>query len=252
MDIADYDKSHYDYQTYWQNRAYENLVEHKTLSTLLPSKGTRILDLGGSFGRLMDVYAPRFEQAVIYDYSERALQQAKESAEKQGFTNIETVQGEATHLPFDNDSFDAVIVIRVLHHLTEPNLVFSEIHRILKPNGVCIIDVPNKIHLKNRIKHLFAKDFDFASDQTPENVGTSTINGEQGIFINYHPQSIMDLLTSNGFAIQKRRSILNARSTTLKGIFAPQFLSACDEILQPMFTIDSLGPQIWIKAVKTL
>jgi len=72
--IADYDHSNYDYRTYWRNRDYENEVEHKTLSSLLPLTGTSLLDIGGSFGRLMDIYAPRFDRTVIYDYSTQKVQ----------------------------------------------------------------------------------------------------------------------------------------------------------------------------------
>jgi SAM-dependent methyltransferase len=39
-------------------------------------------------------------------------------------------------LPFDNDSFDAIISEQVMEHVFEYDMVFAEIARVLKPNGV--------------------------------------------------------------------------------------------------------------------
>lgn len=252
MEIADYDKSLYDYQTYWSNRTYENMVEHHTLAQLLPLRGASILDLGGSFGRLMDVYAQRFDRSVIYDYSQKALDQARESAKQQSFTSVECIHGDVYKLPFEDNSFDVVIMIRVLHHITDTKAVFAEVKRVLKSKGIFILDIPNKVHLKNRIQHFFKGDMNFSSDQSPEQIGTKTINNEKGIFITYHPTTIVRELKDHGFFIQRKRSILNVRSEALKNIFTPQLLSSLDEVVQPLFTADMWGPQIWVQSIKEI
>lgn len=45
----------------------------------------------------------------------------------------------ATLLPFRNESFDKVIVIEVLEHIN----CQDEIKRVLKPNGLMIVTIPN-------------------------------------------------------------------------------------------------------------
>jgi len=194
----------------------------------------------------MDIYAPRFDLTVIYDYSTQALEQAQKSADSHGYTSIETKQGDAYSLPFEDNSFDVIIMVRVLHHIDQPELLFSEITRILKPQGTFIIDIPNKIHLKNRLTQLMHGNPSFYKDETPQQIGISTVNNEEGIFINYHPKHIIDLLNKKGFSVVQKKSILNARLPLLKKIFSTNFLVALDMLLQPLFTPDYLGPQIWI------
>ena len=45
-------------------------------------------------------------------------------------------------LPFKDNTFDAVISEAVLEHVQSPNLVASEIYRVLKPDGYICIAVP--------------------------------------------------------------------------------------------------------------
>jgi SAM-dependent methyltransferase len=46
------------------------------------------------------------------------------------------------HLPFCDNSFDGVWIQAVLEHVLDPNIVVSEIHRVLKFNGVVYADTP--------------------------------------------------------------------------------------------------------------
>jgi SAM-dependent methyltransferase len=41
-----------------------------------------------------------------------------------------------------SDSFDAVVMLHVLEHLTEPQETLREIKRVLKPDGVLVIEIP--------------------------------------------------------------------------------------------------------------
>ena len=45
-------------------------------------------------------------------------------------------------LPFDDNSFDSIILDNVLEHISEPNYLLKEIERVLVPNGVLIVGVP--------------------------------------------------------------------------------------------------------------
>jgi SAM-dependent methyltransferase len=46
------------------------------------------------------------------------------------------------NLPFQSNSFDAVICQAVLEHVVRPQACIDEIHRVLKPRGVLFADVP--------------------------------------------------------------------------------------------------------------
>ena len=47
--------------------------------------------------------------------------------------------GDVHNIPSKNDAFDTVIATELLEHVKHPDKVVSEIHRILKKNGVCIL-----------------------------------------------------------------------------------------------------------------
>ena len=54
---------------------------------------------------------------------------------------LKVVQGDALKLPFEDNSFDAIIMIAVIHHIhpEQHKQVLQEIKRVLKPSGKCLI-----------------------------------------------------------------------------------------------------------------
>lgn len=57
---------------------------------------------------------------------------------KQNSPNLSFLVGDATNLPFEDESFDVVISYTVQEHI-EPSKFFGEQFRVLKPNGVCLV-----------------------------------------------------------------------------------------------------------------
>jgi len=61
-------------------------------------------------------------------------------------------------LPFNDEEYDAVIMCEVLEHLNfNPLPVIKEINRIIKPNGLFYLALPNIARLDNRLKMLQGK-----------------------------------------------------------------------------------------------
>ena len=56
---------------------------------------------------------------------------------------------DAHDIPFEDNSFDGVIVQAVLEHVVDPNRCVEEIHRILKENGVVYAETPfmQQVHM---------------------------------------------------------------------------------------------------------
>lgn len=54
------------------------------------------------------------------------------------FRNTDVV-GDAHHLPFADEAFDAVITFNTFEHLREPKRAAGEIHRVLKPGGKLVL-----------------------------------------------------------------------------------------------------------------
>ena len=56
--------------------------------------------------------------------------------------DVPDVLTDAHHLPFKNQSFDAVICAEVLEHVREPVVVMKEVYRVLNGEGVFLATVP--------------------------------------------------------------------------------------------------------------
>lgn len=64
------------------------------------------------------------------------------NAEKKSGGKVEYKVSAAEKLPYDNDSFDIVVVIDVLEHVNDVLVVLNEIFRVLKPGGTFHAYVP--------------------------------------------------------------------------------------------------------------
>ena len=58
--------------------------------------------------------------------------------------DLAVVTGDLSRLPFPDESFSLIFSRSVFEHLPEPQLVMHEFHRVLRPNGACVILTPNR------------------------------------------------------------------------------------------------------------
>jgi ubiquinone/menaquinone biosynthesis C-methylase UbiE len=95
-----------------------------------------VLDVGTGKGYTAIEIARRGKKVTTVDISEQELYTAYLHAKGDGVSDlIEFHTTEAGRLPFDDGSFEAVTMINVLHHLTDPLPVIREVVRVLKPGG---------------------------------------------------------------------------------------------------------------------
>jgi len=55
--------------------------------------------------------------------------------------NLNIIQGDATSLPFPDDHFDLIVSTAVFEHITDLPKAAQEVSRVLKPGGVCDIEI---------------------------------------------------------------------------------------------------------------
>lgn len=77
-------------------------------------------------------------QITGLDISETMIEIAKRNVKETG-AEVEFKLGNASNMPFEDNTFDFVVSSGSLHHWKEPIEVFNETYRILKTNGKALI-----------------------------------------------------------------------------------------------------------------
>lgn len=98
----------------------------------------RILDVGCALGGFLDYIGERgFLRLCGVDMTRTYVDQAR----LKGRYQIEI--GNAESLPFDDHSFDVIVMEQVMEHLFRPENAFQEARRVLKSGGILCIGVPD-------------------------------------------------------------------------------------------------------------
>ena len=103
--------------------------------------GARIADLGCGSGVFSNLLRRRGVDVIGVDLSPRLIRIARET-----YPEIEFREGDLEHLPFDDESFDGVLLAGVLHHLPDWTASAAEIRRVLKPGGRFVAFDPNRMN----------------------------------------------------------------------------------------------------------
>lgn len=103
-------------------------------------EGDTTVDLGSGAG--IDVFlaanmVKSNGKVIGIDMTEEMLLKARKNAVDNGYTNVEFRKGDIEErIPVEDNSVDVVISNCVINLTTDKVKTFSEIHRILKPNGI--------------------------------------------------------------------------------------------------------------------
>lgn len=100
--------------------------------------GDSVLDVGcgpGWFWATAASELPENLNLTLSDLSPGMVQEAVERCRPLPFASVTGQQADATALPFEDGSFDAVIAMHMFYHLTDPSKRVAEMYRVLKPGG---------------------------------------------------------------------------------------------------------------------
>ena len=146
---------------YWSKEGTESHIEaHRHLVTKL------IEIMGNTSGQVLSVACgcgDEISTLLEYDFEridglEAVASQVQVASKKfQGQKRVGAIiQGDATNLPFPQESFDAVVCIDAAYHFNTRLGFFDECHRILRSNGkVGIVDLTIDWTGKPLLKFLF-------------------------------------------------------------------------------------------------
>lgn len=106
-------------------------------------KGQSVLDLGCAGGFMAEALSDRGADVTGIDPAEAAVKSAQAHAKAHDHT-IRYDVGVGEELPYVSGSFDAVVCVDVLEHVTDVSRVLAEVARVLKPGGLFCYDTINR------------------------------------------------------------------------------------------------------------
>ncbi len=146
-----YESPRYDAKTIVQGYMTSNEAEHdsqyhmrvysffqalKKQAKRLPPSGSKVLDIGTAGGAFLDA-------AKQYGYDAYGMEPSMDLVERGKVRGLNIEQGTIENHDFDAGSFDMVCLWDVIEHLPDPKIALVEIKKLLKPNGILLINFPD-------------------------------------------------------------------------------------------------------------
>ena len=136
-------------QRFWVEVPHPVITRDRLREVLAPRPGERILEIGPGTGYYtLDMAAWLSPGAAgpgeggtveVFDLQQEFLDHVMARAAERGLANVVPTQGDATALPYDDASLDAVVLTAVLGEIPDPGAALGEIRRVLKPGGRLIV-----------------------------------------------------------------------------------------------------------------
>ena len=105
-----------------------------TREAIAPGPGMSILDIAAGTGSSSVTYAAAGADVVASDISEGMMEVGRRRHPELTF-----VQGDATDLPFEDDSFDVTTISYGLRNVDDPDRALREMLRVTKPGGKLVV-----------------------------------------------------------------------------------------------------------------
>ncbi len=121
---------------------------------MLEFKNGRVLEIGCGTGATLNFLKEngKISWAGGVEISPLAAEKAKETLDQVWHGNVENLPLETE---IQSESLDAILCMDVLEHLVDPWGMVARLHRLLKPGGILVVNLPNIRHYKIPLALLF-------------------------------------------------------------------------------------------------
>ncbi len=161
---------------------YAKALNEEFLSKWIPSGGS-VLDIGCGIGRWCEVASKYARKVVGIDFDDGLITRARNETES---TNVTYMVGDATK-DFTGEVFDIALLIHVIEHLDDADLILKELTRVTE---TLIVEVPDFAHdplnwIRLKTNASFYSDADHVREYTED--------------------ILIDQLTRNGWSVLETR-----------------------------------------------
>tara|TARA_B110000196_G_C20921691_1_gene555544 strand:- start:3 stop:713 length:711 start_codon:yes stop_codon:yes gene_type:complete len=126
----------YDFLNHFLSGGIDIIWRKKFIKSLNFIDSDRVLDVATGTGDVAFAIKRKYKCNVTgLDLSVNMLSKAKQKSKKFNISDIVFIEGDAENLPFDDNTFDKLVISYGLRNLGDFKKGLSEFHRVLKPNG---------------------------------------------------------------------------------------------------------------------
>jgi len=150
----------------WQERKQANTLNHLRSFLRLHARaattreasasdslaGKKVLDLGSGMGGLATALALAGADVFPLDFNAEYCRITRLRGRRYDL-DLRSVNAAGEALPFRAGYFDIIVCMDVLEHVQQPRKLVAEIHRCLKPGGVCQLTAINRFAFKDPHYH---------------------------------------------------------------------------------------------------
>lgn len=129
-------------QRFWVEAPHPVITRERLRAVLRPEPGERLLEIGvgtGYYSLDLAEWAGPDGKLELFDLQQEFLDHVMRGAEERGLTNLFPTRGDATALPYEDASMDAVVLTAVLGEIPDTAAALREIRRVLKPSGRLVV-----------------------------------------------------------------------------------------------------------------
>jgi len=180
----------YDFLNHFLSCGVDIVWRNKFIKSLNFSNHDKVLDVATGTGDVAFAIRKKYKTEIIgLDLSVNMLEKAKQKSKKYKIDDISFIEGDAESLPFDDNTFDKLVISYGLRNLGNCEKGLSEFYRVLKPNGK--IGILEFLHPKSTI---IARIFKFYFNKILPRVASLFSNSKA---YRYLPESVENFLSAD-------------------------------------------------------
>jgi ubiquinone/menaquinone biosynthesis C-methylase UbiE len=129
-------------QRFWIEAPHPLITRDRLRQALAPEPGERVLEIGPGTGYYtLDLagWVGAEGEVAIFDLQQEMLDHTVRRARERGIWNVSSTRGDAQELPYEDGSFDAVVLIATLGEIPDQDVALREVARVLRPAGRLIV-----------------------------------------------------------------------------------------------------------------
>jgi ubiquinone/menaquinone biosynthesis C-methylase UbiE len=143
-------------KNYLARNGFDIRVRAETTESLLKGRTfTTILDVGCGDGSISLPLLSAQSTLTLLDLSPNMLSLAKSRVADSLASNVDLINADFVATPFASGSYDLVICIGVLAHVSSPLDVIEKIAAVLRPGGTLILQCTDSAHWYRRLLSLY-------------------------------------------------------------------------------------------------